>query len=163
MRAGASRSSLRLWRRRCRSRLGLWLGRSRPGALRAATDIDHGAVTTLNFRIHPAQDQYAAVEGDHFPILGTARLAVGRPDEGLAAGAASQAQLRGCRLIGKMHHDAASGTKCDHVRLLALPGGRCLRPWAILVLVIGGETPATNDILWRESRRQRRSAGRRGR
>src|SRR6478736_2389795 len=138
MRAGTSGSSLRLWWRR-RSRLGFWLGRSRPGALPAAADIDHGAVATLNFRIHPAQDQYAAIEGNDFPILSTARFAIGRTDEGLPARTASQAQLGWRRLIGKMHHDAATGPKRDHVRLLALPGGGSLRARTILVLVVGGE------------------------
>src|SRR5215467_985793 len=122
MRAEESRSSLRLWWWRCCFRLGLWLGRGLLGALSAATNIDHRAVATLHFRIHPTQDQHAAIEGDHFAILSAARLVV------------------------KMHHDAATGTKRDHVRLSALPGRCSFRARAIFVLVIGGKPPASDDI-----------------
>src|SRR5215831_3992119 len=150
MRARTGRSSLRLRRWRCRFRFGLRLGRSLLGALRAATNIDHSAVAALHFRIHPTQNQYAAIEGDHFAILGAAWLAVGRPDEGLAARSAPQPQLRRRRLVGQMHHDAATGAKRDHIRLAALPGGCRLGARAILVLVIGSQAPASDDILWRE-------------
>ena len=61
----------------------------------AAADIDHGAVAALHFRIHPAQDQYAAVEGNHFAVLRAAAVRHRRTDIGLAAGRAFQAQLVG--------------------------------------------------------------------
>src|SRR5262249_47543322 len=133
------------WRRCLRARLG---GRPRR-ALRTATDIDHRAVAALHLRVHPAQNELATIEGNHFTILRACRIAVGRSDIRLAADA-SQTQLGRCRLVSHMHHDAAAGTGRDHVRLLALTSRCRLGPRAIFFLVIGREPPTPNDILRRE-------------
>src|SRR5262245_53508183 len=72
------------WRRwwwRC---LGLG-GRARLGRRRAAADIDHRAVAALHFGIHPAQNQNAAIEQNHFAILRAAGWIFGGSDESSAA------------------------------------------------------------------------------
>src|ERR1035437_9955099 len=142
----------RLYRLRRGFRLGLGLRLSRRlGAFRPAADIDHGAVTALHFRIHPTQDQHAAVECNHFAVLRAGGLAF-RADIGLVAGRAFQAQFLSLGLVGEMHHYSASGAERDDIGLLALTGGGDLDARAVFVLVVGGQPPAADDILWREGR-----------
>src|SRR5215831_5050454 len=153
MRVAAGQSLGGLWRRRWF----LWFGRSPLGAFAPATDIDHRAVPALYFGIHPAQNEDATVEENDFPVLCVSCPGVGWPDVGFSARPALEAQLGWRRLVGKMHHDAAIGSKRNDIRLLALSGRRCLRARAVLFLMIGRESPTSDNILRWKGRRQRRA------
>src|SRR6476660_2988435 len=145
------------WRRRW-GRFGLGsrfgLGRRLPAALGATTDIDHRAVAPLHFGIHPAQNQNATIEQDHFAVLRAARRIFCRADKGLAALRALKRQLGRCRLVREMHHDAAGRAERNDVRLIAAPGGSRLGARAVLLLVIGRKSTSSADVLRREGRWQ---------
>src|SRR4029079_17025643 len=96
--------SCRWWRRWGCLGLGgrFRLGR-RPAALGTTADIHHRAIAALHFRIHPAQNQDASIEQDHFAVLRAAGRIFGGPDKCFAPLRALEAQLGRGRLVGKMH------------------------------------------------------------
>ena len=67
-------------------------------AFRTAAHVNHGAVAALHFRIHPAQNQDAAVERNHLAVVGAGGWLILRADIGLAAGRSLQRQFGGRRL-----------------------------------------------------------------
>src|SRR5829696_8675054 len=76
---------------------------SRP---RRATDVDTMAVAAGHFRIDPAHDQDAAVEGDDFAILRSAGRIISGADVILAAARALQRQLLLLALVGQIHQQS---------------------------------------------------------
>src|SRR5262249_19638234 len=50
----------------------------------------------------------------------------------------------------QVHHDTAAGPERDDVRLVALTSRRRLRARAVFLLVIGGKSPAADNVLRRK-------------
>jgi len=97
---------------------------------------------------------------NYLAVLHAGGRIFGRADIGLAAGRALQAQLGRGGLVGEMHHHAAGRTHADEIGIGALLRGGRLDARAVFVFVVGGETPAPDQVLRREGRRQRRQHGR---
>src|SRR5262249_58504736 len=109
---------------------------------RAAADVNPRAVPARDFRIHPAQYEHAAIEGDDLAILRARRWTVGA-HVGLAPRSALQPQLARLGVVGEMHHHAAVRPAVDDIGLIALRLRGGFGASAVAFLVIGGKPPAS--------------------
>src|ERR1700691_606872 len=120
--------------------------------VRPAADIDHVAIAGRGILVDEAGDQHAPVEGDNFSIQ-VATGWSGRYDIILAALAALQTQFLRSGLVGQMHDHTTGGSGSDHVRLLALPPRRSFGARAVIGILVGGETPAADNFVRANRRR----------